>query len=255
MNNNNDLLTQYKQTKDINIRNQIVENNYKLIYHMMKKFIISPSLREDYFQAGILGLIKGIDKYIENDSYKKFSFCTIAAHYIRNAICIEYIQNLSLKVSRYTLQVRNKLNKKFAGEKINLSEKEQRTIELHTDKQIKQILNIFRDAHENYSDLETKNSRYTIDNLEIQKIKQLDNIIDIRQHIAVELNKLKKRGIIRDIDINIFNDYFLSNEYTIQEDLAKKYNKTKQAIQQRLDLILRYFKRNKKLIALHKELM
>lgn len=74
-----------------NIREQIVEQNAKLVRSIANKF--NPD-DEDVYSEGMIGLIKAIDKF---DCSKNIKFSTFAYHYIRGAIR-DYYNRIEAKI-------------------------------------------------------------------------------------------------------------------------------------------------------------
>ena len=85
-----DKLLEYRQTRDIALRNEIVEENLRLVVKIASEYARRLHLPiEDLFQEGSLGLIKAVEDF---DPEKKFAFSTLATAYIRNSI-FRYITN------------------------------------------------------------------------------------------------------------------------------------------------------------------
>lgn len=76
---NNEVLELIKKAKngDIEARNNIIEHNIRLIVHIVNsKFNISENERDDYYQTGVFGVIRAIDKF---DFDRNVMFSTFAA--------------------------------------------------------------------------------------------------------------------------------------------------------------------------------
>lgn len=83
---NNEVLELIKKAKngDIEARNKIIEHNIKLIVYIVNsKFNISGIDREDYYQTGVFGVIRAIDKF---DFDRNVMFSTFAAKCIFNVL-------------------------------------------------------------------------------------------------------------------------------------------------------------------------
>lgn len=76
---------------DIKIRDELIENNTKLVRNIANKF--NPE-DEDVFSEGMIGLIKAINKF---DPSKNNKFSTYAYHYIRGAI-LDYYSRIESKI-------------------------------------------------------------------------------------------------------------------------------------------------------------
>jgi len=85
MDNNYELLIQYKETGDKKIRDEIVLNNMSLIHYVYNRFfsgyIVDPHTKQDIIQSGVLGLMTAIESFDIN-AYNVLS--TYAVSYIRN---------------------------------------------------------------------------------------------------------------------------------------------------------------------------
>ncbi len=69
---------------DIEARNNIIEHNIRLIVHIVNsKFNISENERDDYYQTGVFGVIRAIDKF---DFDRNVMFSTFATKCIFNVL-------------------------------------------------------------------------------------------------------------------------------------------------------------------------
>ena len=57
------LLDQYHQTNDENIKEKLVLSNLKLVLSLVQKYHQRVSNLDDLFQVGVIGLIKAIDHF------------------------------------------------------------------------------------------------------------------------------------------------------------------------------------------------
>lgn len=83
---NDEVLELIKKAKngDIEARNKIIEHNIKLIIRVVNsKFKLPESLKDDYYQTGVFGIIKAIDKF---DFDRNVMFSTFAAKCIFNVL-------------------------------------------------------------------------------------------------------------------------------------------------------------------------
>jgi RNA polymerase sigma factor (sigma-70 family) len=81
---NESLLIQYRQTKDIRLRNALVEQNLGLVHmtaHKMANYCTLPY--EELVQIGTVGLIKAVERF---DPTKKRKFSTLAIPFIQGGI-------------------------------------------------------------------------------------------------------------------------------------------------------------------------
>jgi RNA polymerase sigma-B factor len=80
---NTQLLAKYAENNDIEIRHQIVLNNFNLVRHIARIYEGSGEPLDDLIQIGYIGLIKSVDSY---DAEKNVKFSTYATHKIRGEI-------------------------------------------------------------------------------------------------------------------------------------------------------------------------
>lgn len=79
-----ELFKEYNLTKNLEIRNKIVEHNLKLVvYRVLKKFNKNSVDKDDLFMSGTIGLIKAVDNYSLSSNTK---FSTYATKSIDNEI-------------------------------------------------------------------------------------------------------------------------------------------------------------------------
>ena len=67
-------------------KQQLIEDNLKLVYHVIHKYYPSNANDEDIIQCGMLGLCKAADKWDETKS----QFSTFACSCIKNEIKLEF---------------------------------------------------------------------------------------------------------------------------------------------------------------------
>lgn len=105
----------YNETNDINIRNEIVLGNMKLVNYALVNIIKDYHIdMSDLEQAGYIGLINAVDYY---DSTKG-AFSTYALSCIANAIRIQLYQLNGLKLSEYCFYNIQKQVEHEYGEKL-----------------------------------------------------------------------------------------------------------------------------------------
>lgn len=76
-------LTLFKDNKDTDARNKLIEHNLRLVAHVVKKFYGASDDQEDLISIGIIGLIKGIDSF---DHTKGTRLATYAAKCVENEV-------------------------------------------------------------------------------------------------------------------------------------------------------------------------
>ncbi len=93
---NNELLLTYVQTRNIELRHEIVLNNFSLVRYIAKNYQDSGESIDDLIQVGYIGLIKAVDAY---DVQKNVKFVTYATHKIRGEIR-HYLRDKSSIIKR-----------------------------------------------------------------------------------------------------------------------------------------------------------
>ena len=81
------MFEKYAQTKDIDIRNEIVLNNLNLVHFIARSYLIEGIEFDDLIQAGHTGLIEAVKRF---DPKRGFKFSTYAVHWIKNGM-LEHI--------------------------------------------------------------------------------------------------------------------------------------------------------------------
>ncbi|MEJ8555370.1 SigB/SigF/SigG family RNA polymerase sigma factor [Tepidibacter sp. Z1-5] len=125
--NNNDrvidtkeLFREYRETKDIDIRNRLIENYMYIVDILSRKFINKGIEYEDIYQVGSLGLIYAIDRFDIEKGYEFSSFATPTIvgeikKYFRDkgwAVRVpRRIQELSKKVNKARIELQQKNQK------------------------------------------------------------------------------------------------------------------------------------------------
>ncbi|MFN3651048.1 MAG: SigB/SigF/SigG family RNA polymerase sigma factor [Armatimonadota bacterium] len=84
------LLAQYRRTRDVALRNRLVLQYRRLVWHLAGRFAGGPAAgREDLVQVGFMGLIVALERYEpeRSGSFEKFATPTILGvikHYLRD---------------------------------------------------------------------------------------------------------------------------------------------------------------------------
>ena len=75
---------------DKDARNKLIEHNFRLVAHIVKKYESNEYLQDDLISIGTIGLVKGIDSYKPS---KNTRLTTYAARCIENEILMHYRSN------------------------------------------------------------------------------------------------------------------------------------------------------------------
>lgn len=135
---NEELILLYKMNNDINARNELIINNIGLVYTAARKKVnLHTSFTfEDLIQEGIIGMIKGIEKF---DISKNTNFSTYVYYWISQQISraimndgylirlpahiYEKMNQVSKEENSY-LKYDSDISSKILCEKINITERE-----------------------------------------------------------------------------------------------------------------------------------
>ena len=91
------LFIRYQESKDLHIKNKIVEGNLKLVLSVVNKFQKRIDNLDDIFQVGVIGLIKAVDNFSLEHEVK---FSTYAVPMIEGEIRRYLRDNSFLRISR-----------------------------------------------------------------------------------------------------------------------------------------------------------
>lgn len=103
-----DLINQYQQTKDLKIKEKLVNDNIKLVISMTKRFLNRCDSVEDLFQVGMIGLIKAIENFDTNYDLK---FSTYAVPLIIGEMKRYLRDDQQIKISRSIRDIAYKILK------------------------------------------------------------------------------------------------------------------------------------------------
>lgn len=232
--NNKDKLTDtkelfriYKETKDIDIRNRLIENYMYIVDILSRKFINKGIEYEDIYQVGSIGLIYAIDRFDIEKGYEFSSFATPTIvgeikKYFRDkgwAVRVpRRIQELSKKVNRARMELQQKNQKppKVIDIAVYLGCSEEEVLEA-------------MEASQGYN---TKSLDVTYDNDgDDKQVKLIDLMGDEDKNFSKIdnedfLNKFMKN--LDEVQIKIMKDRFFDNK--TQSELAKELNVSQMTI-------------------------
>jgi len=115
---NETLLVEFYKTKDIRLRNRIIENNLRLVYDVafnLSKICTVPI--DDLVQIGSMGLISAVERYDPNKGVK---FCSFAMPTVKGAILM-YLRDKSkiVRIPRKLQSIYQKVKKHAAKQSIS----------------------------------------------------------------------------------------------------------------------------------------
>lgn len=222
-----ELFRKYRETKDIDIRNRLIENYMYIVDILSRKFINKGIEYEDIYQVGSLGLIYAIDRFDIEKGYEFSSFATPTIvgeikKYFRDkgwAVRVpRRIQELSKKVNkaRMELQQKNQKPPKVIDIAVYLGCSEEEVLEA-------------MEASQGYN---TKSLDVTYDNDgDDKQVKLIDLMGDEDKNFSKIdnedfLNKFMKN--LDEVQIKIMKDRFFDNK--TQSELAKELNVSQMTI-------------------------
>lgn len=119
-------ISEYKRTKNTDLRDFIINSNIKLVKYFMKIYVhCSPDDYDDYFQEGCIALVLALEHY---DITKGYRFSTYASWWLRQAFQkyrFKMLSSLHLPAhvcEDLTKIYRQELDDNISGIKTNLSE-------------------------------------------------------------------------------------------------------------------------------------
>jgi len=185
------LFEKYKQG-DKKAKDIIVEGNLKLVLSILKKYQNKCDNLDDLFQIGVVGLIKAVDNF---DISFGVRFSTYAVFMIEGEIKRYLRDNTQIRISRslkelsyriidyrenYLLKYHKYPNNSDICNKFNISNYELFNIL----SSLNEVVSIFEPIYNDSGD-----TIYLLDQLEDKSIKDIDNLLALREG----LSKLKER--------------------------------------------------------------
>ncbi|WP_416198525.1 MAG: RNA polymerase sigma factor RpoD [Sporanaerobacter sp.] len=236
---NRELLTSYRLKKDINARNELIINNMGLVYKAAKKRsnVNSSFAFEDLVQEGVIGMMKGIEKF---DLNKNTSFSTYIYYWITHQMDRAIMNNGRL--IRLPAHIWEKVNQ------INQIENENQSLnkeinpnsvpeEIKMDEKLYNDINFYRKTYNSFVSL---NTTINLDNedsyVELQDFipsdePSIEEIIvekDLKENLNKALNTLSPR----EKEILALRFGFNDNEPKTLEEIGEKYHLTRERIRQ-----------------------
>ncbi|HLR34502.1 MAG TPA: sigma-70 family RNA polymerase sigma factor [Tissierellales bacterium] len=234
---NEKLLSSYKETGDLRIRNQIIVNNMGLVYVAAQKRVnIHTSFTfEDLVQEGTIGMIKGIERF---DLSKNTRFSTYVYYWI-NQQMDRAIMNTGYLI-RLPAYIYEKINTLNSVEKI-YGDISQNLDQLIDDADISKdeytSINYYRNNYSYFSslniviDIDNENSHIELQDFIPSKDPLLEDTIveqDLKNQIDNTLNMLTDRE--KDIIESRFG--IKTGEVQTLEEIGQRYDLTRERIRQ-----------------------
>lgn len=206
---NDEVIELIKKAKngDIEARNKIIEHNIKLIIRVVNsKFKLPESLKDDYYQTGVFGVIRAIDKF---DFDRNVMFSTFAAKCIFNVLYEFACQN-NKNNKVISLNVKANINSDNDEELISILKSDEN---IESDFIDRETINLVREAIEkipNETDKKVIKMYYGINykrvgqreiaklfncspqNISLRHLKALNSLKDILKESYIESSKLVK---------------------------------------------------------------
>ena len=211
--------------------NDIVENNSRLIWSIVKRFKNNKYETDDLFQIGAMGLVKSIKRF---DNQYNVKLSTFAVPYIIGEIKKYLRDDGMVKVSRSLKELNIKiemLRKQYEklGKELSINEiekelkesKENILLALEANKEIKSIDEEFEDSNENILFNKVKVESYEEDTIKKiilkQELEKLDekerNIIILRYFYNKTQSQIASQYGISQVQVSrIEKESFIKNE-------------------------------------------
>ncbi len=186
-----DLFNKYKDG-DKNAKNTLVEGNLKLVLSILKRYQNRIDNMDDLFQIGVIGLIKAVENFdlsfnVKFSTYAVFMIEGEIKRYIRDNSQVRVsrsLKDLSYKIVNFREEYLSK-NYKYPSNKevckhFNISEFEL----ANTLSSLNEVVSIFEPIYN-----ESGDTMYLIDQIEDKNIKNLDDLLSLKE----ALSKIKTR--------------------------------------------------------------
>lgn len=193
------MIKEYQRTKDVEIRNQIIENNLSLIYSIIYRYNKAGNDAcfefEDLINEGVIGLISAIENF---DPDRQTTFSTYATYWILKGISISFkMGTLSMpnhRISLYKKYAEMKENLLAAGQSIDIQEA---AVELNVSGKILADTINQKDSHFIESLAIAKSSggeRITTDKVKfLSSGKDEEQVLFDRLDFEIVMNTMKKK--------------------------------------------------------------
>lgn len=234
---NEKLLSSYKKTGDLNIRNQIILNNMGLVYTAAKqrKNIHSSFSFNDLVQEGTIGMIKGIERF---DINRNIRFSTYAYYWINHQM------DRAIMNTGYLIRLPTYLYEKIS--KLNSLERLYQNInknlkELIEDNNISKdeyiLLNYYRNNFSYFSSLniviemDNEDSYIELQDLIPSEDPALEDMV-IEEDLKVQIDNTLNMLTDREKDIIESRFGIRTGKIETLEEIGKRYNLTRERIRQ-----------------------
>ena len=179
------------EKKDKNARNKLIEQNLRLVAHIVKKYEDKTTNSDDLISIGTIGLIKGIDSYNKDKGVK---LTTYAAKCIENEILMYFRSN---KKNNNVISLNDIIAKTIDGNEISLIEMIEtddedisKKIELKDNiENLKKYLNVL-----NKRELKIIKMRYGLKGEEEKTQKEIADTMNISRSYV---SRIEKRALIK----------------------------------------------------------
>lgn len=211
-----ELLSKYKETKDINIRNKIVKKYMHVAEYIADKYAEkNNSNKEDLYSYAYEGLILSIDEYNETikSNFFKYIFCRVFQ--FLDIGLVESESSIYMRADRYKIlkqvikeiEIENKDNfydNYYLLDKIIDKLPIEKFYKKNSENNTKKYLSLY-----NLLYLDEQNLDILYENNNIDAINNL-----VREVLITEINKLRKKE--KDI-LNYYYGFYDGNCYTLEE--------------------------------------
>jgi RNA polymerase sigma-B factor len=207
-----ELLEEYRRTRDMVVRDEIVLENMDLVEQIAQRFRYSGEPVEDLVQEGVIGLIHAVELF---DLKRGVKFATYASHVITGAIqhylrdrgkLIRepgWLHDLSQKVNKASFQLAQQLGRDPSvaelARELDLSEE--------TVNYVMSTRDVFHVTSLEQPMGEDGEDSWTLDTDRLLSLEQPSPMISIEDRLALEAAV----GCLRGVEQQIIRDFFFEN--------------------------------------------
>lgn len=229
-----ELIKQYKETRDELLLNKILEQQYKLVMKMARKYYKSGEITyefDDLIQEGMIGVMRAIEKF---DPESGFMFSTYSSWWIRQSITRYIVSQDDMFNRGMGIWKVNALNK-YRKFMMDLSEDEAKTI---TDKEISEKTGLSEINVKEFREINFNTLRLDAPVKQDEDATMQDLFIcsDEDQYAEIERNELVEEIMTvltdkeKDIMLQLFG--FMDGEPKTLQYVADQYDVSRERIRQ-----------------------
>ncbi len=176
---------------DINARNKLIEHNLRLVAHIVKKYDHKKEDVDDLLSIGTIGLIKGVDSYIDKKGTRITTYC---ARCIENEILMYFRSD---KKNNKNVSINESIGFDKDGNEITFLDilttpKPDFALDIHNKDNIKELKKYFNILNEREKEIIIK--RYGLYNNKEQTQKEISKNLNISRSYV---SRIEKRALTK----------------------------------------------------------